>query len=250
MFLCVRLAGLNAAFGLCATAACGGPPAPRPAPSPVVSAPVAEASAPDAGAPRASADADRYCGYVRALEAALEGGPKAARRGEAEIRATAAALAAERGVSDEAVRRGEADRAVADRCGRPSLVVAAAVARAHEAAEGPSLLFRVDVDAALAEARRDRRPVFVVFCAEWSAACAELRRVVVLPELAGALGRVTRVWADLTDDDDPDAKALLKRFSILGVPTLIALDRDGREVGRESSLVGPDRLAALIARTR
>lgn len=243
-----------------AAIACGGRAA---APASHTSARPAEASptasAVDAGAAR-GLDASLYCEVVRAHAAELATRVDAviargARRPAAELRRELEPALDEaaraRGVSATEIEAFAArEPGARARCAPPSVALDDAVARALGHFAARELAFRDDPDAALDEARRARRPVVIVICADWAPECAEARRALGRADEASALQRAVRVWADVTDDQSPDAAATLRRFRVDGVPTVVVLDPGGREVGRVTKSVALDRVERLVSAAR
>ncbi|MDR1726971.1 MAG: thioredoxin family protein [Acidobacteriota bacterium] len=83
----------------------------------------------------------------------------------------------------------------------------------------------------LARAAEERTPVFIDFYADWCAPCRELdEKTYSDPEVVRRSRGFVMVKADLTDDDDPEVRALMERFRIRGVPTLVFLRPDGEEL--------------------
>ena len=68
------------------------------------------------------------------------------------------------------------------------------------------------------------------FTADWCVPCLELdQRTFSDKRVAGELSRRALFKVDLTRGGTPDAVALTEKYRILGVPTIIFLDADGRE---------------------
>ena len=91
-----------------------------------------------------------------------------------------------------------------------------------------------ELDAAV---RSAGRPVMLDFYADWCVSCKEMERftftdAAVQKKLAGAL----LLKADVTANN-PDDRALLKRFSLFGPPGTIFFDAAGQEV-RAARLIG------------
>lgn len=87
-----------------------------------------------------------------------------------------------------------------------------------------------ELDAAVALAAKDGRPVMLDFYADWCVACIEMERdtftdLRVQQRLSGAV----LLQADVTANT-PDDRALLERFKLFGPPGLIFFDSQGREL--------------------
>ncbi|MCL2877754.1 MAG: thioredoxin family protein [Acidobacteria bacterium] len=83
----------------------------------------------------------------------------------------------------------------------------------------------------LVKAREERRPVFIDFYADWCEPCHELdAKTYSNPEVVRLARRFVMLKADLTAGDDPAVKALMEKYRIRGVPTLVFLRPDGGEM--------------------
>jgi thiol:disulfide interchange protein DsbD len=102
------------------------------------------------------------------------------------------------------------------------------------AAEGRQLEFtRIktveDFDRALAAATAAGRPLMLDFYADWCVSCKEMEhRTFTDAGVQAALAPAVLIQADVTANDDAD-QALLKRFGILGPPTIVFYGADGSE---------------------
>jgi thioredoxin:protein disulfide reductase len=107
-----------------------------------------------------------------------------------------------------------------------------------------------ELNGAVARAAREGRPVMIDFTAAWCTSCKEMEATTFLdPAVRKALSGVVLLRADVTADDADD-KALLKRLSVIGPPTIAFYGRDGRERARErvvGYLDGPQFVAAVHA---
>ena len=90
-------------------------------------------------------------------------------------------------------------------------------------------------------------PVVVDFWAQWCVACTELDRKTFLDEsVRKALAdRYLSVRIDATHDDQR-TKALLDRFRVLGLPSILILEPDGTETTRVTQFVEPEQLASEL----
>jgi thiol:disulfide interchange protein DsbD len=91
---------------------------------------------------------------------------------------------------------------------------------------------------ALALAKSTGRPVIVDFWAEWCTACKELDRIAWAdPRVREEAARFVAVKLDGTDGSDA-FQALLEKYAVVGMPTVVFIDPRGREV--------PERVTAAI----
>ena len=92
-------------------------------------------------------------------------------------------------------------------------------------------------EAALAAARTEGKPVLVEFAADWCTVCKTNERTVMADAgIRERLKAVSVIRADVTRDDDA-TRALMRRFEVVGPPTLILIRSDGGEV-REARIEG------------
>jgi thiol:disulfide interchange protein DsbD len=94
------------------------------------------------------------------------------------------------------------------------------------AAEHPALAFErvktvAELDARLAAAKADSRPVMLDFYADWCVSCKEMERFTFVdPKVLARLKDMILLQVDVTNNTNDD-KALLKRFNLFGPPGLI-----------------------------
>lgn len=103
---------------------------------------------------------------------------------------------------------------------------------------------------ALAQAEAESRPVMLDFSAAWCVPCREMEEDVFTDPGVMALSRkIETLKVDLTRRR-PDHKALQERYKVRGVPTIVFLDRNGREVPglRVESFVDSGELASRMER--
>lgn len=106
-----------------------------------------------------------------------------------------------------------------------------------------------DLDREVAQASAHGRGVLVDFSADWCTSCKEMERYTFPdPAVKSALANTTLLRADVTHGTADD-EALLKRFGIIGPPTIAFYGSDGRE-RREFRVVGYLKADAFAARAR
>ncbi|WP_051464816.1 protein-disulfide reductase DsbD [Carnimonas nigrificans] len=82
------------------------------------------------------------------------------------------------------------------------------------------------LDREIAQAAQQGRPVMVDLYADWCVACKAMEAdLFTRPDVANALGKVTLIRFDVTDNSE-DARRLLKRYGLYGPPTLLFFSDD------------------------
>ncbi len=111
------------------------------------------------------------------------------------------------------------------------------VASAQTKVEFKIIKSTADLDREIAAAAAQNKPVMLDFYADWCVSCKEMERYTFSD--AGVMKEMSRavlLKADVTANDDVD-KALLKRFRLIGPPSILFWDRQGKEQ-RNMRLVG------------
>jgi thiol:disulfide interchange protein DsbD len=118
---------------------------------------------------------------------------------------------------------------------------------------GSGIAFAPYSPAALGAAAASRQPVIIDFSAEWCVPCHELERVTFTDRrVTASAKRFRALKVDLTHFDAPASDSMRRQFQIAGVPTLIFLDADGREVrgARIEGFVPPEDMLRSMAQVR
>jgi thiol:disulfide interchange protein DsbD len=123
----------------------------------------------------------------------------------------------------------------------------AADARARTAS---GLAWLHDEAEAVALARREGRPLLVDFWAEWCVACKELDRFVWSdPRVQANAARFVALKLDGTDDS-PAFQALVEKYGVQGMPTVVFVDDRGRESpARVVGAVSPEEMLKYLEAT-
>jgi thioredoxin:protein disulfide reductase len=105
-------------------------------------------------------------------------------------------------------------------------------------AEGGHVIWGADHDAGLAMAAEQGKPVLIDFTADWCAACKELEHFTYTdPDVIARSEQYVTVMIDATDKKDAVANALLEKYEVKGLPTVLFLHPDGT-VRPELTLTG------------
>jgi thiol:disulfide interchange protein DsbD len=105
----------------------------------------------------------------------------------------------------------------------------------------------VPVAEAQASAHEQSRPLIVDFGAAWCGACKELDKVTFSQASVRAEAtRFVAVQVDATNDEDPLVAATVKKLNVLGLPTVIVFDSQGREARRFTDFVTPEIMLAAL----
>jgi thiol:disulfide interchange protein DsbD len=96
---------------------------------------------------------------------------------------------------------------------------------------GPGVAWQPYSETSLVEARQLEKPVIIDFYADWCAPCRELDKITFYdPEIVKqAHNDFIMIKVDLTRKGNPVHDDLLIQYSVKGVPTVLFLDRQGKE---------------------
>jgi thioredoxin-like negative regulator of GroEL len=101
-----------------------------------------------------------------------------------------------------------------------------------------------NLPSALARAKQAGKPVLVDVAAEWCGPCQKLAAAFRDPQVAAAL---QRGFVAVKIDADADA-ATARKYKVSGLPTLLVLSADGKELARTSGAMSAADLRAWLAK--
>jgi thiol:disulfide interchange protein len=101
---------------------------------------------------------------------------------------------------------------------------------ADTAAPAPSFEWGTSLEAGLAQAKRDGRPVFVDFHASWCPPCIAMQHDVWPDARVGRL--LTDRYVAVSIDVDHDPEGVSGRYDVRAIPTILILAPDGQVLER------------------
>jgi thioredoxin:protein disulfide reductase len=115
------------------------------------------------------------------------------------------------------------------------------------AAASAPIEWLTDEAQARGKAAMESKPILVDFGTSFCAPCKKLERE-TFPAAAvkAQAARFVAIHVDASNDEDPDVDRLVKKYGVVGFPTLILLDKDAHEVARFNDFVTADQLALAM----
>ena len=116
---------------------------------------------------------------------------------------------------------------------------------ALEIKNAPEIAWFTNEEEGLAKALAEGKPVLIDFGAEWCANCKELDHK-TFPNPAVRAEATRFVAIRIEDDDTPNFPRLQQKYGVVGLPTVIMLDKSGKEVFRINEFVPPNKFVAAL----
>ena len=111
----------------------------------------------------------------------------------------------------------------------------------------PAIAWLTDEEAARAKATTEGKPMIIDFGATWCTACKELEHETFPdPTVRSEAQRFVTLRLDMSDDEATQTKALTEKYKIAGLPTVLMLDKNGKEVVRFNEFVKPAKFYAAM----
>ncbi len=104
--------------------------------------------------------------------------------------------------------------------------------------------FGTDYKAALEQAKKEHKPVVLVFSAAWCGPCQSMKKTVYPSKEVTPL-QDKFVWAYLDVDEEANAAAATK-YKVEGIPHIQFLNAEGKEVTSQVGATGPAEFAGVL----
>lgn len=113
--------------------------------------------------------------------------------------------------------------------------------------DAPEITWLKSEEDALAKANTEGKPMMIDFGAEWCGACKELEhKTFPDKDVRIEAQRYIALRIDATDDEDVNVNKLKDKYHVIGLPTVIILDKNGKETTRFTEFVKADKFAAAM----
>lgn len=77
-------------------------------------------------------------------------------------------------------------------------------------------------------AKKEGKTAIIDFWASWCSACMELEKITYVdPQVIEESGKFVNIKIDATNAEDPEIKKLWKKYKVVGLPTIVFVNKDG-----------------------
>lgn len=134
--------------------------------------------------------------------------------------------------------------------GSPAVRATARVLPSPE--QGGAFRWLKDAPQAQKEAQKRRRLLLLFFYASWDMSGMQLQKTTLADAavVAELEKRFVAAKIDMTNEEDPHAQSALETYSIKGIPTILVLDLQGREILRQVGFMNAEMLLSQLASAR
>jgi thiol:disulfide interchange protein len=109
-------------------------------------------------------------------------------------------------------------------------------------AAGDNIKWWRDLGRAMQEAKDFKQPLVVDFGAEWCSWCKKLEKETFpAPEVQALKDKF--VWARIDTDVAPEPA---RQYKVEGLPTILVLDSNGKELARNAGFLPPEKMVAFL----
>ncbi|MDO8095118.1 MAG: cytochrome c biogenesis protein CcdA, partial [Candidatus Brocadiales bacterium] len=96
----------------------------------------------------------------------------------------------------------------------------------------------VSEEEGLSQARTEGKPAMIDFWASWCTACMEFEKITYAdPEVIRESRKFVNIKIDCTNTNDPKIKQLWEKYGIVGLPTIVFINKDGT-ISRDKTITG------------
>ncbi|MFO0794597.1 MAG: thioredoxin fold domain-containing protein, partial [Candidatus Brocadiaceae bacterium] len=106
-----------------------------------------------------------------------------------------------------------------------------------------------DEEDGLRQAKAGGKIAMIDFWAEWCAACMEFEKITYInPDVVKESRRFVNIKIDCTRSNDPQIKQLLNKYGVVGLPTIIFINKDGTVIKDKTitGFVNPDEFLRMV----
>jgi thioredoxin:protein disulfide reductase len=76
--------------------------------------------------------------------------------------------------------------------------------------------------------------------------CVGLRPTFKDSRVIAATARFVMLWIDASDDEAPEVVSMKEKYKLVGLPTLVIIDRKGKQLGQITEFLPGETLATVL----